>query len=198
MNTIVIGAVLGALLLPVPPQPPNPPAEHVVAGSGTSGQTRPDAVWPLAPRPEVVRGFDRPEREWSAGHRGVDLLGEYGESVHAALGGTVSFSGTIAGRGVVVLDHGSFRTTYEPVRASVRRRDRVAAGAVIGTLQRGLSHCAPRSCLHWGLIENDSYRDPLTLLGGGGQVRLLPLDPPTVGLRPGGAPAGTPGAAARW
>jgi murein DD-endopeptidase MepM/ murein hydrolase activator NlpD len=131
-------------------------------------------VWPLAPAPEVAAPFDPPAQTWSAGHRGVDLLGTPGQQVHTALAGTVTFAGTIAGRGVVVVSHGARRTTYEPVAASVRRGAEVPSGAMIGTLQRAGGHCLPRACLHWGLIQGTTYLDPLTLLGLG-PVRLLPL-----------------------
>jgi murein DD-endopeptidase MepM/ murein hydrolase activator NlpD len=104
----------------------------------------------------------------------VDLLGTAGAPIRAPMAGTVTFAGTIAGRGVVVIDHGSYRTTYEPVRATVRRGSLVRAGAVIGTLQAGMSHCAPRVCLHWGLIEGRTYRDPLSLVGST-RIRLLPV-----------------------
>src|SRR3954449_10514353 len=73
------------------------------------------AVWPLDPRPSLVTGFDPPTTPWGAGHRGVDLLGQPGQTVRAALAGTVTFAGTLAGRGVVVVSHGATRTTYEPV-----------------------------------------------------------------------------------
>lgn len=131
------------------------------------------AVWPLDPRPAVAAAFAAPEHTWSAGHRGVDLVGRPGQQVRAALTGVVSFSGTIAGRGVVAVDHGGFRTTYEPVAATVTRGAHVSTGAVIGTLQAAQGHCPPRTCLHWGLIEDGTYRDPLSLLGLG-PVRLLP------------------------
>ena len=75
---------------------------------------------------------------------------------------------------MVVVDHGGVRTTYEPVSASVSVGDVVARGAVIGTLQRGSSHCFPRACLHWGLLRGDTYLNPLTLVGAG-PIRLLPL-----------------------
>ena len=126
-----------------------------------------DGVWPLAPRPEVVAGFDPPETKWGAGHRGVDLLGHVGQPVHASLGGTITFATTLAGRGVVVVDHGGVRTTYEPVSASVAVGDVVGRGAVIGTLQRSSSHCFPRACLHWGLLRGDTYLNPLVLVGAG-------------------------------
>jgi murein DD-endopeptidase MepM/ murein hydrolase activator NlpD len=143
-------------------------------------------MWPLDPRPDVVTGFDPPTSRWGAGHRGVDLSGRVGQRVRAAAPGQVSFAGTLAGRGVVVVDHGATRTTYEPVRAAVRVGDTVSTGALLGRLQLFGSHCFPAACLHWGLIEGrDHYLDPLTLVGAG-PVRLLPLD----GLLP--APFVTP------
>lgn len=132
------------------------------------------AVWPLVPTPEVVSGFEPPATRWGAGHRGVDLAGAPGQSVRAALAGTVTFAGGLAGRGVVVVDHGATRTTYEPVEATVAVGDAVAAGDRLGRLQTGGSHCAPRVCLHWGLLAGEDYLDPLTLVGAG-PVRLLPL-----------------------
>jgi len=133
-----------------------------------------DGAWPLSPRPQVVRGFDPPSTPWGAGHRGVDLLGHAGQAVHTALGGTVTFAGSLAGRGVVVVDHGGVRTTYEPVSASVAVGDAVGRGAVIGTLQHRRSHCLPQTCLHWGLLRGDVYLNPLSLVGAG-PIRLLPL-----------------------
>jgi len=137
----------------------------------------PVGQWPLRPQPEVVRRFDPPESTWGAGHRGVDLLGHPGQAVLAALPGTVSFAGVLAGRGVVVVDHGATRTTYEPVAASVRVGASVAAGQRIGTLEVVQSHCFPQACLHWGWIDNATgdYLDPLRLVGGPQPVRLLPL-----------------------
>ncbi|MDQ6642611.1 MAG: peptidoglycan DD-metalloendopeptidase family protein [Actinomycetota bacterium] len=131
-------------------------------------------VWPLDPRPPVVRGFDPPKASWGAGHRGVDLLGHRGQRVRAAKAGRVTFAGRLAGRGVVVVDHGDVRSTYEPVDAEVHVGDRVGKGQRIGSLQVGGSHCFPRACLHWGLLRGDTYLNPLMLVGGG-PVRLLPL-----------------------
>jgi hypothetical protein len=108
--------------------------------------------------------------------------------------GTVTFAGTLAGRGVVVVDHGATRTTYEPVEPVVAVGATLAAGETIGTLQSGLSHCFPRTCLHWGLLRGEVYLDPLSLLGVA-PVRLLPLAVPSM-LMPWGAPAGRPFSAA--
>ena len=145
-----------------------------------------EGVWPLSPRPQVVGGFDPPSTPWGAGHRGVDLLGHPGQPVHTSLGGTVTFAAPLAGRGVVVVDHGGVRTTYEPVRASVEVGDRIGRGTVVGSLQRAASHCFPWSCLHWGLLRGEDYLNPLTLVGAG-PVRLLPLSG-QLGRTPGGAP----------
>lgn len=132
-------------------------------------------VWPLQPPPHVERGFDPPTSPWGAGHRGVDLLGRVGQVVHAAEAGRVSFVGRIAGVAIVVVDHGVTRTTYEPVTPAVSVGDRVRVGEPIGHLALFGSHCFPRACLHWGLIEGaERYLDPLSLVGGG-PIVLLPL-----------------------
>jgi murein DD-endopeptidase MepM/ murein hydrolase activator NlpD len=165
------------------------------------------ATWPLDPRPVVVRPFDPPDSPWGAGHRGVDLLGRPGAAVRAAAAGRVSYAARLAGRGVVVVDHGALRTTYEPVSATVHAGQQVAEGAVLGRLQLGLSHCFPRACLHWGLLRGESYLDPLTLVGVG-PVRLWPLDGRPAArasplgfaalLRPADGPAGMPRAVVPW
>jgi hypothetical protein len=131
-------------------------------------------VWPLQPVPAVVQGFEPPARPWDAGHRGVDLLGWAAEPVLAIGAGTVRFAAPLAGRGVVVVDHGGLRSTYEPVTAAVHRGDIVDAGEVIGLLQTPYSHCVPEVCLHLGLRRGSVYLDPLDLLGPR-PVRLKPL-----------------------
>src|SRR4051794_19844911 len=62
-------------------------------------------AWPLDPQPAVVRAFAPPDEPWLAGHRGVDLGAAVGAVVHSPADGRVSFSGKIAGRGVVVVAH---------------------------------------------------------------------------------------------
>lgn len=165
--------------------------------------TDPVGVWPLHPQPEVVDRFDPPDQPWGAGHRGVDLAGRAGQEVRSALPGRVVFAGRIAGRGVVVVGHGSTRTTYEPVTATVRVGDTLPAGGPIGRLELTGSHCFPRTCLHWGWLRGEEYLDPLRLVGAG-PVRLLPLWRvlPAFGLlgglTPADALAGRPAAAGRW
>jgi murein DD-endopeptidase MepM/ murein hydrolase activator NlpD len=127
--------------------------------------------WPLRRAPLVQRGFAPPALVWGSGHRGVDLVAKPGEAILAAAGGTVVFAGSIAGKPVVSIDHGSVRTTYEPVITTLSVGERVALGQMIGILGAG-GHC--RGCLHWGLREGKNYLDPLLLLGGrGGRLRLV-------------------------
>ena len=93
--------------------------------------------------------------------------------VYAVGVGRVSFVGQIAQRSVIVIAHaGNLRTTYEPVTATVRLGQRVAAGQRIGMLQRNGSHCRP-SCLHLGLKRGTTYLNPL-LLFAPTRARLLP------------------------
>ena len=174
---VVVATVLVALLSLARP-----------AGAvGAPVDPAPVGVWPLQPEPPVVRAFDPPDTTWGAGHRGVDLAGTVGQVVHTALAGRVTFAARLAGRGVVVVDHGATRTTYEPVSASVRVGDGLARGQPIGTLELAGSHCFPRACLHWGWKRGATYLDPLLLVGGG-PIVLLPL---TYDAR-GPAPAPTP------
>jgi murein DD-endopeptidase MepM/ murein hydrolase activator NlpD len=144
--------------------------------------------WPLRPRPAVVRTFDAPAPDWNRGHRGVDLAGRPGQPVYAAGAGTVVYAGMLAGRRVVSLAHpGGLHTSYEPVQASVRVGQPLAAGAVIGELLAGHSGCPVAACLHWGAMWGPAaradYIDPLGLVAST-PIRLKPLR----SLRPAGAP----------
>lgn len=130
--------------------------------------------WPLDPRPELVRGFDHPPEPWLAGHRGVDLAASLGQPVLAVADGTVTYAGQVAGIGVVVVDHGAVRSTYQPVVVAVRRGETVESGTVLGTITSVGSHCLPAACLHLGARRGADYLDPLSLLGPT-PVRLLPL-----------------------
>jgi len=152
------------------------PGAHAV---GAAADADPVGVWPLRPRPEVVRDFAPPSDPFGPGHRGVDMVGSVGQPVHTALAGTITYSGRLAGRGVVVVDHGETRTTYEPVAAARHVGDVVTAGDVIGRLELPGSHCFPAACLHWGWLRGEVYLDPLDLVGQR-SVRLLPLFAPLV------------------
>ncbi len=171
---LAVSVALAALLGPAGAPAPGPlTTRTTVPRTPQTLDERPHGEWPLSPRPPVAARFAPPETRWGAGHRGVDLVGHPVATVRSALPGTVRFAGRIAGRGVVVVGHGSTRTTYEPVLAIVQVGDRVAGGQPIGRLEVAGSHCFPAACLHWGWLRGETYLDPLGLVASQ-PVRLLP------------------------
>jgi murein DD-endopeptidase MepM/ murein hydrolase activator NlpD len=155
--------------------------------------------WPLGDR-AVSGAFNLPDQRYGAGHRGIDLPGVAGDAVRAVAPGRVTFAGTVAGVGVVTVDHGGERSTYQPVRASVRRGDAVKAGDLLGRLVGRGSHCAS-ACLHLGRLRGEDYLDPLERLDHTARFRLVdphgpPPHPPADGdgslRRPVGGPVTSP------
>lgn len=156
------------------------PVPGAAISAGTGSGARPGYGWPLPGTPSVLRRFVIGPQPWSPGHRGVDLGGD--GNVLAAGAGTVTFAGSVAGRGVVVVNHADgLRTTYEPVRPAVRTGQLVARGDRLGTLDPLARHCSGTDCLHWGALSGTAYLDPLTLVSGARRPPvLLPLS--TAGL----------------
>lgn len=116
---------------------------------------------PLEGRLTVLWAFAPGAQQWSPGHRGVDLAAGPGDPVLAAGPGSIVYAGDLAGRGVVSIDHGGLRTTYEPVDSTVRVGQWVEAGQMLGRIAGSGSHCP---CLHWGLKRDRTYLDPMSLL----------------------------------
>lgn len=125
----------------------------------------------------VLADFDPPEAPWLSGHRGVDLAGDVGAPVVSPAAGVVTFAGVVVDRPLVVVTHADgTRSTLEPVEPGLAVGSTVVAGETVGTLVgSGSSHCAPVSCLHWGVRRGDVYLDPLLLVGVVEPVVLLPL-----------------------
>ncbi|MEI2732613.1 MAG: peptidoglycan DD-metalloendopeptidase family protein [Dermatophilaceae bacterium] len=176
----------GADSVPALPTPrtvaEGPPAPTTTGGIGAAAQ-RPAAtpagawLWPLAPPYAVVHRFDPPAQRWGSGHRGVDLGTPTGAVVVAPADGVVTFAGVLVDRGVLVVGHsGGLRSTFEPVSALVEVGAVIHRGQPIATLDVagvGVGHCAPLSCLHWGVIRAETYLDPLWFVAG--RVVLLPM-----------------------
>jgi murein DD-endopeptidase MepM/ murein hydrolase activator NlpD len=159
-----------------------------MSGTALAQPRGPRFTWPLSPEPAVTRGFQAPDGPFAPGHRGVDLAATPGQEVLAAGPGVVVFAGTLAGRGVVAIEHdGDLRTTYEPLVSAVAVGDQVYAGQVLGTVLAGHPECTAAACLHWGVRHGDEYVDPLTLITFDTEIRLKPWDgsepsKPTVGV----------------
>ena len=170
MSPLSLGAVAAAIgLLAAPALVGSTPAPSPVIPQAPPHE----AVWPVAAA-TVLTEFDDP-LPYQAGHRGLDLAASVGEPVHAALPGTVSVAGQVAGRPLVVVQHADgLRTTYLPVIPGARVGSTVEAGAVIGTVATS-GHCLSAACLHWGARHGERYIDPRSLLPlAAGPIVLLP------------------------
>lgn len=152
--------------------------DAALGGAAPDGRWQSAAwAWPLDGQPAVVHRFDPPEQRWLPGHRGIDLGGLVGQPVRAVDDGVVTYSGTIAGVGILTVTHGGgLRSTYQPVDVRLPEGTHVARGEVVGVLADLGSHCLVRTCLHLGAIRGkEHYVDPLLLLSRW-QLSLLPLD----------------------
>lgn len=128
--------------------------------------------WPVAPL-RVVAPFVAPAHEYGPGHRGIDLAAAFGAPVAAPAPGVVAFVGSVAGRGVVTIDHGDgLVTTLEPVNGSVAIGDAVSAGDVVGTVDAG-GH-TEAGAVHFGVRRHGAYINPMLLLGEVPRAVLLP------------------------
>ena len=151
MMLMALTALVGGLLIP-----PAPPAVW---------------TWPTTGPPVILRDFQAPGTPWGAGHRGLDLQAT-GSTLFAPLTGVISFSGDVAGRGVLTITgQGGEKVSLEPVATELHSGDLVAKGQQIAELQSG--HCATL-CVHIGLRVEASYRSPRRELGVLQRAALLP------------------------
>ena len=75
--------------------------------------------WPVDGARVVLRPFIAPPTPYGAGHRGVDLLAD-GGILLAPADGVVRFSGMVAGRPVLSIDHGGgVISSAEPVASTL-------------------------------------------------------------------------------
>ncbi|GAA3336267.1 hypothetical protein GCM10017712_33800 [Curtobacterium citreum] len=132
-------------------------------------------VWPTGSR-IVERGWEAPADDYAPGHRGIDVAASIGTPAVAVASGTVSFAGSVAGRGVVSIDHGGgLVSTLDSVDPSVSTWDEVDQGSTVGTVSVG--HCpASAPCLHLGARVDGRYVNPLPYLPAAEWPVLLPDD----------------------
>ena len=150
----------------------------LAGGSGARAAAEADSgtgyVLPLSGPAPVLRGFELPPTPYAAGHRGVDLGSGARATVLAAGAGVVTFAGSVAGRGVVVIEHpDGVSTEYEPVASIVHAGQIVSRGDPIASVSGEHAGCPPDACLHWGARRDGDYFDPMTLLHPLGRVHLV-------------------------
>jgi murein DD-endopeptidase MepM/ murein hydrolase activator NlpD len=121
----------------------------------------------------VVDPYRAPACTYCPGNRGIEFGPHAGQPVTAVQGGTVSFSGLVAGTRYVIIDHADgLRATYGRLAsAAVRQGQHVGAGETIGTTTTrfyfGLRRSAP----------DDTSVDPTAMLGVRRyRARLVPID----------------------
>jgi murein DD-endopeptidase MepM/ murein hydrolase activator NlpD len=176
----VAGGVLVLTLAGCAAQPLGAPSvPGVVADGPTSAVEGPPRSlqnplrwsWPVPSR-VIVTPWGEPADHYAPGHRGVDIRADAGDAVAAPDDGTVAFSGAVAGRHVVTIDHGAgLVSTLDPVVGSVGAGDAVRRGQVTGVLEAG--HCAD-GCLHLGARVDGEYVDPTPFLSDADWPVLLP------------------------
>jgi len=187
MTSIPVRRTLGAVLTLVLAVPPAAgcalvsTAVGAPAGDTSRGIEPADSVeraarpwvWPTGSR-QVLRGWEQPADDYSAGHRGLDVAAPIGTTAVAVADGTVTFAGQVGGRGVVSIDHGGgLVSTLDSVVPAVAAGSQVTRGEAVGTVAAG--HCtASEACLHLGARLQDRYVDPLPYLPAADWPVLLP------------------------
>jgi murein DD-endopeptidase MepM/ murein hydrolase activator NlpD len=63
---------------------------------------------------------------------------------------------------LLVIDHGSLRSTLEPVNAAVKLGQTVTAGQLVGWVSNEPTHTP--NVLHWGVRQGTQYIDPAKLV----------------------------------
>ncbi|MFT3799300.1 murein hydrolase activator EnvC family protein [Microbacterium sp.] len=164
--------LLPAVTVPARAAAAPPVLLEVSRGPSVSAPARAAWRWPVTP-PQIVAPYVAPAHAYGPGHRGVDLAAPVGTEVAAPADGVVAFAGTVAGRGVVTIDHGDgLVTTLEPVDSPLVAGTRVAAGDVVGIVAEG-GHAASGT-VHFGVRRDGEYINPLLLFGGVPRAVLLP------------------------
>lgn len=150
---------------PAPPQPP--------ANNGGSGEDKPSVspsgmVWPCSSR-RVTSSFghrNSPTAGASSYHKGIDIGAPSGAPIYAAASGTVLTAGYSSARGYYIeISHGGgMKTVYMHCKALyVSSGDQVSAGQHIAAV--GSTGISTGPHLHFGVMVNGSYKDPMNYVG---------------------------------
>lgn len=132
----------------------------------------------------VLRPFSFGDNPYAGGqHRGIDVGGDVGTAVRAAVGGTVAFAGGVpsGGRAVTIETGDGYSVTHLQLgELLVTRGTIVDEGAVVGTIGESQDSVTTAPHVHLGVritAEEQGYVDPLGLLPAREAPIVLPPDP---------------------
>ncbi len=132
--------------------------------SSTSYSSESYMIWPCSST--YISSYfgyrEAPTYGASTYHEGIDIAGYYGESIYAAMSGTVTTAGWGGGTGnYIVIDHGNgLKTVYMHLADYyVSAGQYVSQGSTIGAM--GSTGISTGTHLHFSVIVNGEYVDPL-------------------------------------
>lgn len=128
------------------------------------------SCWAAPVEAPVADAFRPPACTWCPGNRGLKYATAPGVAVRAVATGVVSYSGTVAGTGYVVVRHADgVRATYGSVTVGrFSTGDRIVAAMIIAETT---------GILHFGLRRGAEYLDPAPFIGQlVHRARLVPID----------------------
>lgn len=129
--------------------------------------------------PQLVRSYQQPTSDYSAGHRGIDYRVSIDQEVVSPATGTVWFAGNIVNRAVVTvrLPNGDL-AEVEPVCPSLVAGQAVLVGQPIGQVCAPApsyrQHCEGMQCLHFSYRTEAGYLSPVWVMGQLSPSRLAP------------------------
>lgn len=125
----------------------------------------------------IVNKFLQPKDNYSAGHRGVDFEASVGDKVYSVAPGRVIFSGQVASKYHITIDHGSkIVSTYTYVsKRYVQAGDVVSKGKLIGNVGEADDH--KQGVFHFSMRVNGAYVDPLKYINGEIPIPKISLAP---------------------
>lgn len=128
--------------------------------------------WPLA-EAHTTDPYRAPAHRFAPGHRGIDLQSAAVVSVRSPAAGIVAFSGQVAGRAILTIDHGDgLVSTLEPIDSALASGTAVTGGSAVGIV--GVGGHAAAGTLHWGVRLDGEYINPRLLFGDIPRAVLLP------------------------
>ena len=142
-------------------------AANAQAGDGDGGAS--GFLWPCPSSKRITSGFGnraQPTAEASTNHKGIDIGASYGAAIIAAAGGRVTTAAYSSSAGnYVVISHGNgLSTVYMHCSALyVSAGQTVSAGQSIAAV--GSTGYSTGNHLHFGVIKNGSYVNPLGYVG---------------------------------